>query len=171
MEQRFTWSTFTGGQAKSGDRGLASPAKQSPIPCSRSFTEACTVSSKGRAWLGRALLAGLWWQGLGWPRARRARGKRWWFRAPVGRACAEEYGRCLRVIYRRGRKQETRARLGVARGARDRARACYGARRARRTRGGVLLPMFKSLLRSHTCESWQKSGADLFLAPMAISCM
>jgi hypothetical protein len=47
----------------------------------------------------------------------------------------------------------------------------WGARRARRTRGGVLLPMFKSLLRSHTCESWQKSGTDLFLAPMAISCM
>ena len=32
-------------------------------------------------------------------------------------------------------------------------------------------PLFKRLLRSQTCESWQKSGADLFLAPMAISCM
>jgi hypothetical protein len=73
MEQRITRSTFTGGRAKSGDRGLASPAKQSPIPCSGSFTEAYTVSSKGRAWLGRALLVGLRWQGLGWPRARRAR--------------------------------------------------------------------------------------------------
>jgi hypothetical protein len=49
-------------------------------------------------------------------------------------------------------------------------RACYGKVRARRTRGGVLLPMFKRLLRSQTCESWPKSGADLFLAPMAISC-
>jgi hypothetical protein len=49
--------------------------------------------------------------------------------------------------------------------------ACSGAFRACQTRGGVLLPMFKSLLRSQTCESWQKSGADLFLAPMAISCM
>jgi hypothetical protein len=49
--------------------------------------------------------------------------------------------------------------------------ACSGAFRARRTRGGVLLPMFKSLLRSQTCESWQKSDADLFLAPMSISCM
>jgi hypothetical protein len=83
MEQRFTRSTFTGGRAKSGDRGLASPAKQNPIPCSGSFTEACTVSSEGRARLGRARLAGLRWQGLGWPRARRARGKRRWFRAPV----------------------------------------------------------------------------------------
>jgi hypothetical protein len=83
MGQRFTRSMFTGGRAKSGDRGLASPVKQSPIPCSGSFTEACTVSSEGRARLGRALLAGLRWQGLGWPRARRARGKRRWFRAPV----------------------------------------------------------------------------------------
>jgi hypothetical protein len=70
MEQRITRSTFTGGRAKSGDRGLASPVKQIPIPCSGSFTEACTVSSKGRAWLGRALLAGLRWQ-------------RRWFQAPV----------------------------------------------------------------------------------------
>jgi hypothetical protein len=83
MEQRFTRSTFTDGQAKSGDRGLASPAKQSLIPCSGSFTEACTVSSEGRAWLGRALLACLRQQGLRWPRARHARGKRRWFRAPV----------------------------------------------------------------------------------------
>jgi hypothetical protein len=65
MEQRITRSTFTSGRVKFGDRGLASLAEQSPIPCSGSFTEACTVSSKGRAWLGRALLAGLRWQGLG----------------------------------------------------------------------------------------------------------
>jgi hypothetical protein len=50
---------------KSGDRGLASPMRQSPIPCSGSFIEACTVSSEGRAWLGRALQAGLWWRGSG----------------------------------------------------------------------------------------------------------
>jgi hypothetical protein len=83
MGQRFTRSTFTGGRAKSSDRGLASLVKQSPIPCSGSFTKACTVSSEGRVRLGRALLAGLRWQGLGWPRAHRARGKRRWFRAPV----------------------------------------------------------------------------------------
>jgi hypothetical protein len=65
MEQRITRSMFTGGRAKSSNRGLASPAKQSLIPCARSFTEACTVSSKGRAWLRRALLADLRWQGLG----------------------------------------------------------------------------------------------------------
>jgi hypothetical protein len=83
MEQRITRSTFTGGRVKSGDRGLAPPAKQTPIPCSGSFTEACTVFSEGWTGSGRALLAGLRWQRLGWPRARRARGKRWWFRAPV----------------------------------------------------------------------------------------
>jgi hypothetical protein len=49
--------------------------------------------------------------------------------------------------------------------------ACSGAFRARRTRGGVLLPMFKSLPRSQTCESWQKSSAGLLLAPRAVSCM
>jgi hypothetical protein len=78
MGQRFTRSTFTGGRVKSGDRGLASPAKQSPIPCLGSFTEA--VSSEGRVWLGKALLAGLRWQGLGWPRACRARGNAGGFR-------------------------------------------------------------------------------------------
>jgi hypothetical protein len=61
---------------------------------------------------------------------------------------------------------------GAGRGH-GRGLALRGARefRARRTRGGVILPLFKSLLRSQTCESWQKSGADLFLARMAISCM
>jgi hypothetical protein len=73
MEQRITRSTFTNDRAKSGDRGLASPAKQTPIPRSGSFIEACTVFSKGRAWLRRARLAGLRWWGIGWPRARRAR--------------------------------------------------------------------------------------------------
>jgi hypothetical protein len=74
MVQRLTQSTFTGNRVKSGDRGLASPARQIPIPCSGSFTEACTVYTEGRARLGKALLAGLWWRGIGWPRARRARG-------------------------------------------------------------------------------------------------
>jgi hypothetical protein len=83
MLQRFTRSTFTGDRVKSGDCGLASPARQSLIPCSGSFTEACTVSSEGRAWLGRALQAGLRWRGIGWPRARRLQGKRLWSLAPV----------------------------------------------------------------------------------------
>jgi hypothetical protein len=49
--------------------------------------------------------------------------------------------------------------------------ACSGVFRARRTRGGVLLPMFKSSPRSQTCESWLKSGAGLLQAPRAVSCM
>jgi hypothetical protein len=76
MVQRLTRSTFTGDRVKSGDRGLACPARQSPIPCSGSFTEACTVYSEGRTWLGEALLAGLQWRGIGWSRARRLQGKR-----------------------------------------------------------------------------------------------
>jgi hypothetical protein len=83
MGQRLTRSTFTCGRVKSGDRGLASPARQSPIPCSGSFTEARTVSSEGRTWLGRALQTGLRWRGIGWPRARRLQGKRRWSLAPV----------------------------------------------------------------------------------------
>jgi hypothetical protein len=67
-------STFIGGRVKSGDHGLASPARQSSIPCSGSFTEACTVYSEGWTGLGEALLAGLRWRVFGWPRARRARG-------------------------------------------------------------------------------------------------
>jgi hypothetical protein len=65
---------FTGGRVKSGDRGLASPARQSSIPCLGSFTEARRVYSEGWTRLGEALLAGLRWRGIGWPRARRARG-------------------------------------------------------------------------------------------------
>ena len=73
MGQRFTRSTITGGRAKSGDRGLASPAKQSLIPRSGSFTEVCSLVSEGWTGLGRAGLAGLRRQGLRWPRTRRAR--------------------------------------------------------------------------------------------------
>jgi hypothetical protein len=83
MGQRLTRSTFTSGRVKSGDRGLASPARQSPIPCSGSFTKPCTVSSEGRAWLGRVLQAGLRWRGIGWPRARCLQGKRRRSLAPV----------------------------------------------------------------------------------------
>jgi hypothetical protein len=57
----------------SGDRGLASPAKQASIPRSGSFTGACTLVSEGWTGLERDGLAGLRWQWLGWPRARRAR--------------------------------------------------------------------------------------------------
>jgi hypothetical protein len=171
MEQRITRSTFTGGRAKSGDRGLASPAKQTPIPCSGSFTEGCTVFSEGWTGLGRALLAGLRWQGLGWPRARRAWGKHRWFRAPVRSSVRGGVRSKSLGLYRRGHEQRRRLGLGATRGTRGRARARFGARRTRRTRGGVHLPVFKSLLRSQTCESWQTSDVDLFLAPMAISCM
>jgi hypothetical protein len=63
MEQRITRSTLTGGRVESGDRGMASPVKQTPIPRSGSFTEVCTVFSEGRTGLGKVLPAGLRWQG------------------------------------------------------------------------------------------------------------
>jgi hypothetical protein len=49
--------------------------------------------------------------------------------------------------------------------------ACSGDARARRTHGGLFLPLFKRLQRSQACESCHESDADLFLAPMAISYM
>jgi hypothetical protein len=73
MAQWLIRSTLAGGRVESDDRGLASSAKQTPIPRSGSFTEVCTVFSEGWTGLGRARLAGLQWQGLGWPRTRRAR--------------------------------------------------------------------------------------------------
>jgi hypothetical protein len=58
------------------------------------------------------------------------------------------------------------------RGARGVGRwACSGAFRACRTRGSVLLPLLNSSPRSQACESWQKFGACLLLAPRAVSCM
>jgi hypothetical protein len=59
MVQWITRSTYSGGVVHSGDRGLASPVKQASIPCSRSFTGACTLVSEGWTVLGRAGLAGL----------------------------------------------------------------------------------------------------------------
>jgi hypothetical protein len=73
MAQWLTGSTLVGGRRESGDRGLASPAKQTSIPRSGSFTEVRSVLSEGRTGLGKAWLAGLRWQGLGWPQTRRAR--------------------------------------------------------------------------------------------------
>ena len=73
MEQRITRSMLAGGRVESGYRGLASPAKQASIPRSGSFTEVCSLVSEGRTGLGKARLAGLRRQGLGWPRTRRAR--------------------------------------------------------------------------------------------------
>jgi hypothetical protein len=61
---------------KSGDLDLVSPARQSSIPRSGSFTEARRFSLKGRTGLVMARLAGLRWWVLGRPLARRVHGKR-----------------------------------------------------------------------------------------------
>ena len=73
MVRWITRSTHSGAVVNSGDRGLASPAKQASIPRSGSFTELCTLVSEGWTGLGKAGLAGLRRQWLGWPRTRRAR--------------------------------------------------------------------------------------------------
>jgi hypothetical protein len=61
---------------KSGDLDLVSPARQSSIPSSGSFTEALRVSLEGRTGLGMARLASLRWWVFGRPLARRVQGKR-----------------------------------------------------------------------------------------------
>jgi hypothetical protein len=83
MEQRVTRSILAGGRVESGDLGLASPAKQTPIPRSGSFTEVCTVFSEGWTGLGRGLLAGLRWQGDRVAADTPCTGKRRWVWAPV----------------------------------------------------------------------------------------
>ena len=47
MVEWITRSTYSDGVESSGERGLASPAKQTPIPRSGSFTEVCTVFFRG----------------------------------------------------------------------------------------------------------------------------
>ena len=77
MVEWITWSTYSGGVESSGERGLASPAKQTPIPRSGSLTEVSTVFSEGWPELGMAPLAGLRWQ-RDWAAADTLRtGKRW----------------------------------------------------------------------------------------------
>jgi hypothetical protein len=160
MVQWITRSTYSGGVVNSGDRGLASPAKQSSIPRSGSFTEVCSLVSEGWTGLGKVGLAGLRRLGLGWPRTCRARANDGELTSGEVRACAEECGRRLSGLYRRGPWR----RLAV--GA---TRACSGVHRVRRTRGAFLLPVFHSSPKSQTCESWQISSASLFLAPRDVS--
>jgi hypothetical protein len=59
MVHWITRSTHSGGVVNSGDRALASPAKQTSIPRSGSFTEVCSLVFDGWTGLGKAGLAGL----------------------------------------------------------------------------------------------------------------
>ena len=144
MVQWITRSTHSGGVVNSGDRGLASPAKQASIPRSGSFTEVCSLVSEGRTGLGKAGLAGLRRQGLGWPRTRRVRANNGELSSGEVCVCAEECGRHPSGLYRRGPWH--RLAFGATRGTQGRARACSGELRARRTRGSLLLPVFFPLL-------------------------
>jgi hypothetical protein len=83
ITHRGARSTFAGGRVKSGDLDPVSPARQSSIPRSGSFTEVRRVSLEGWTWLGKALLAGLRWRVLWRSLARRVQGKLRRSRAPV----------------------------------------------------------------------------------------
>ena len=99
MVEWITRSTYSGGVESSGERGLASPAKQTPIPRSGSFTEVCTVFSEGWTGLGRVLLAGLRWQGDRATADMLCTGKRRWFWAPVrSSACGGVRSRSLGAL-------------------------------------------------------------------------
>jgi hypothetical protein len=153
MEQRITRSMLTGGRVESGDRGLASPAKQTPIPCSGSFTEVCKVFSEGWTGLGRVLLAGLRWQGDRAAADTPCTGKRRWVWAPMrSSACGGVRSKSL-GLYRCERGPWHRLGFGATRGTRGAHRACSCEPRARRTRGRCFLPLFLRLLSSQTCES------------------
>ena len=89
MEQRITRSTLAGGRVESDDRGLASLAKQTPIPRLGSFTEVCSVFSEGWTELGRVLLAGLRWQGDRAAADTLCTGKRRWGWTPVRSSACE----------------------------------------------------------------------------------
>jgi hypothetical protein len=70
-------SMFAGGRVKSGVADSVSPARQSSIPGSGSFTKTRRDSLEGRTGRGMARLAGLRLLGLGRPLVRRAQSKRW----------------------------------------------------------------------------------------------
>jgi hypothetical protein len=69
-------STYVGDLVKSGDVDPVSPARQSSIPGSGSFTETRKDSLEGRTGRGMARVAGLRWSGLERPLARRAQSNR-----------------------------------------------------------------------------------------------
>jgi hypothetical protein len=69
-------STYVGDLVKFGEIDPVSPARQSSIPGSRSFTETHRDSLEGRTGRGMARVAGLRLSGLGWPLARRAQSNR-----------------------------------------------------------------------------------------------
>jgi hypothetical protein len=133
---------------------------------SQRCAQASPRAGRGWRWLCWPVYGG---RGVGRPRARCARANGDELTSVRCGGCAEGCSRSLGGLYKLGRGPRRGFGSGTARGMRGRARACSGAGRRRRTRGGEFLPVFKRLQRSQTCESRHESGADLLLAPRAIS--
>jgi hypothetical protein len=168
------WSGLPGPRTPAGLRAPASVdwlLRRSTLRfLARGASRRCAQSSPrtGRGW------EWLYWpvygdRGVGRPRTRCARANDDELTPVRCGGCAEGCSRSLGGLYKLGRGPRRWLGSGAALGVRGRARACSGAGRRRRTRGGVFLPVFKRLQRSQTCESRHESGAGLFLAPRAIS--
>jgi hypothetical protein len=133
---------------------------------SRRCARSSPGAGRGWEWLPRPVYGG---RGIGRPRTRCARANGDELTSVRCGGCAEGCSRSLGGLYKLGRGPRRWLGSGAALGMRGRARACSGAGRRRRTRGGEFLPVFKRPQRSQTCESRHESGADLLLAPRAIS--
>jgi hypothetical protein len=168
------WSGLPGLRTPAGSRAPASVdwlLRRSKLRfLARGASRRCAQASPraGRGW------EWLYWpvygdRGIGRPRTRCARVNGDELTPVRCGGCVEGCSRSLGGLYKLGRGPWRGFGSSAARGMRGRARACSGAGRRRRTRGGEFLPVFKRLQRSQTCESRHESGADLLLAPRAIS--
>jgi hypothetical protein len=168
------WSGLPGPRAPAGVRAPASvdwllrrrKLRFLARGASRRCAQASPRAGRGWGWLCWPVYGG---RGVERPRARCARANGDGLTPVRCGGCAERCSRSLGGIYKLGRGPRRGFGSGAARGVRGRARACSGAGRRRRTRGSEFLPMFKRFQRSQTCESRHESGADLLLAPRAIS--
>jgi hypothetical protein len=103
-----------------------------------------------------------------WPRARRAWGNAGDLVLRGGRACAEEYGRRLWGLYRRGRGQRRRLGFGATRGTRGRASGVlWRAQSASNTWLFVSVLVLPSAERPKRANLALRPVRDLFPAPRA----
>jgi hypothetical protein len=111
---------------------------------SRGCAQSSPRAGRGWEWLYRPVHGG---RGVRRPRTRCAQANGDELTPVRCGGCAEEYNLSLGGFYKRGRGPWRWLGSGAALGVRGRARACSGAGRRHRTRGGVFLPVFKRLQR------------------------